>query len=170
MNEPKNEEFPFEETSYEITPEGSSFWNCTPKILGPQYDRILSLNYSRMLLIGIQIEYYWDSWNGMSIPRPILKFKTPGKGGDITFSILCKMDYLAPDLSRSDNEPLPDMNEFTPFSENYSSMEIHHYCHDLDPNRVSEVCQLHFFSIITLKNKYKKLDFNCIDLSFSFDD
>jgi hypothetical protein len=171
MKESEDNNLIFEETRYKITPEGSNFYNCTPKILGPQYDRILSLVFSKMMIVGIEVNYYMHSWDGVSVPCLTLLFRSPGTNGEIHFSIECKMEWFPPDCSRSiEVKPLPDINALTPFSEKYCPMEIEFIWHDLDPDNNSDYCQQYFWTSLSLFNNDKKTVIDCFRVSFSFED
>ena len=171
MNESEDNDFIFEETRYKITPEGSNFYNCTPRILGPQYDRILSLDFSKMMIVGIEVVYYWHNWEGVIVPRLIFKFRSPGSNGDIHFYINCEMDCFPPDCSRPiEIKPLPDLNALTPFAEEFCSMEIDFIWHDLDPDNNSDCCQQYFWTSLSLVNNDRKTVIDCFRLTFSFED
>ena len=166
MNEFDNEDFILEETSFKITPEGSSFLNCTPSILGPQYDQILSLNYSQMRLIGIEVVYHWISCEGLNAPCLVLKFRSTGANGDIIFSIHCKLYLLAGDLSSFETKPLPDINPFTHFAEVDCSMEVDQYS-NYSPLYQRGVLE----STLTLKNRFGEcLEIKCFRFQFKFGD
>lgn len=164
MNESDNEEFILEETSYEITPEGSSFQNCTPSILGPQYDRILSLDYSQMWLIKIAVVYIRNPYEGNNIPSIILTFRSGVNRGDNVFHIKCRMGCIS-DSCRFEQKRIPDMNAFTAFTESASVMELKMY---------SNYCPRYHDGIldstITLKDNYGNcLAIECIDFKFEFE-
>ena len=166
MNEQESEEFIIEETIYKITPEGSSFLNCTPSILGPQYDRILSLNFAQMRLLGIEVVYHWISWEGLNVPNLILKFSSSGAKETILFRIQCILYILWGDLSRFETKSIPDLNSFTPFSEKESSMEVNLYSNYNHHYQNGEQ-----MSTITLQDQYgHRIDIDCFKLQFLFED
>lgn len=130
----KNEEedFDIEECSYSIGPDGSEFYHCTPEILGPSSSSILALDYNRMTLEKIEVFYYWDSVEGQNIPNLELSFinwypsRWPRKA--YRLKIRCYFYWIPADLSGQTRiMPLPDLNQFTPFTENRSSLVIKFY-------------------------------------------
>ena len=104
-----------DEVRYTITPDGSNSHHCTPEILGPMSNRILSLDYSNMRLVGIEIRYVWIADDGICVPRLTLQFRDNKHEGWGLFSINCNLHsgYLSPETKE-----LPDLNALTPFSEN----------------------------------------------------
>ena len=165
MNESENEEFILEETSYKITPEGSTFLNCTPSILGPQYDRFLSLDFSQMRIAEIHVVYDINPYEGLHVPRLILKIFSRVINRDNVFYMHCRMGSIY-DNCRVDKKPLPDINEFTPFSESYNAMEINLYS-NYSPQYQNGVLD----TTITLKDKSGNcLKIECLDFEFQFED
>lgn len=158
------------EVSYTISPDGSNFCHCTPEILGPLSNRILSLDYSRMRLVRVNILYDWISHDGICVPKLILQFQNSRIDRGILFSIICilhvvPLDFSSPALTKE----LPDLNAFTPFAEVDSSMEIHYYsntCEDADP--CQEYC---IDSSITLRipDSGKSIVIDCFKLELYFD-
>lgn len=165
MNESENEEFILEETSYKITPEGSSFLNCTPSILGPQYDRFLSLDFSQMRIEEIHVVYDRNPYEGANVPRLILKICSRGIDQDTVFYMYCRMGSLL-DNYWFEKKHLPDMNGFTPFSESYNAMEISFYS-NYSPQYQSGVLD----STIKFKDRSGNcITIECLDFKFKFED
>ena len=153
--------FDIEECKYSIGPDGSEFYHCTPKILGPSGSSILALDYNKMRLKGIEVFYYWDRVEGQSIPCLKLSFVSGEK-----YRLIINCYYYWSPINYSGVtriKPLPDLNPFTPFTEHVSSLEIKFYWNsiigDTSIRSVSD-------SSILLKNEYASLEVNFFEMSF----
>ena len=163
-----------EDYSYKITPNGSEYYHCTPKILGDSFARILSLDFSKMRIESADIVYDLISYDGVSVPNIVLNIVTPGRKGDIHFSIKCVLWFLPPDLSTSTEvKPLPDLNALTPFTYSYGSIELEFYFHSCQfrgRTRFLQDSSIVLKSYRSFGEKESSFKIECFDLSINFDD
>ena len=106
-----------ETKSYKVSPDGSEFYHCTPDILGTFSKQILSIDLAQMRYEGVELNYYWEPYNGKAVPR--LSFRFSGRyyncSSLIHLLIICDLGLQSGDGDICRELQLPDLNLLTSF-------------------------------------------------------
>ena len=156
--------------SFKLSQDGSVFYHCTPKILGPSSLRILSLDYSKMRVLGADIVYHFNTVEGMNIPNLVLNVQTREQNKDIRFSVECNLADQPLDLCRRVGIiPLPDLNALTPFTEQDCSIVFQYQYNSMGMN-IGITDQYEYDSSIILSNEKHSFTIHCFRFSIKFND